>query len=164
MTQTTSRIAIAIVLGALALTAPVLTAGTAEAAPKKGTVMKMEPKNDRVEARIKTLHDKLGVTAAQEPQWKKVAAVMRQNERSVHKLVEARHANESASAIDDLKSYEKIADAHAAGLKRMIPAFQALYDTMSSEQKESADSLFGKFEGHEHHKNSRNNSPPNQSK
>ena len=46
------------------------------------------------------------------------------------------------TAIDDLKSYSEIADAHADGLKKFIPAFEPLYAGMSDAQKKSADTLF----------------------
>ena len=63
-----------------------------------------------------------------------------------------RHATEGASAVDDLKSYQEIADAHVAGLEKLIPVFKDLYSTMSPEQKANADALFSKYEGHEGHK------------
>jgi hypothetical protein len=46
------------------------------------------------------------------------------------------------TALEDLKSYSEIADAHATGLKKFIPAFEALYASMSEEQRKNADSLF----------------------
>ena len=35
------------------------------------------------------------------------------------------------SAVDDLKSYGQVADVHADGIRRLTPAFQMLYDSMS---------------------------------
>lgn len=106
---------------------------------------------EQVEARIKNLHDKLGITADQEDQWKNVADAMRQNEEAIHTLIKDRHENkESMTAVDDLKSYQAIAKEHVDGLDRLIPAFETLYDTMSDAQKANADKVFGKFEGHEH--------------
>ena len=46
------------------------------------------------------------------------------------------------TAVDDLKSYSEIADAHADGLKKFTPAFEPLYAGMSDAQKKSADTLF----------------------
>lgn len=153
-----SVIAIAAAVCAFSLASP------AFAHEVSGTKHAQGAPNDHVEARIKTLHDKLKITSAQEGEWKKVAAAMRWNEGNLHKLVEARHAEESATAVDDLQSYEKIASAHATGLKKLIPAFQALYNTMSPDQKENADGVFGRFEGHEHRRKASDNAPPNQSK
>jgi hypothetical protein len=107
---------------------------------------------DQVENRIKTLHGKLKITQEQEEAWGKVAQVMRDNETSVKSLIEERHKNASTmNAIDDLTSYQKIAQEHAAGLDKVIAAFQPLYDGMSDEQKKNADTVFSSFEGHTGH-------------
>jgi len=50
------------------------------------------------------------------------------------------------SAVDDLRSYQKLADAHADGLKKLVPAFEALYNTMSQDQKKTADAVFAEHE------------------
>ncbi len=101
------------------------------------------PPSDRVEARIKELHTKLNITPAQEEQWNKVAQAMRDNAKAMEPLIKARLEKASTmTAIDDLKSYSEIADAHADGLKKFIPAFEPLYAGMSDAQKKSADMLF----------------------
>jgi hypothetical protein len=46
------------------------------------------------------------------------------------------------SAVEDLKSYSEIAEAHADGLKKFIPVFEPLYASMSDAQKKDADKLF----------------------
>jgi protein CpxP len=103
-----------------------------------------------VENRIKTLHDKLGVTSEQEAKWGDVAQVMRDNEAVINKLLQARHQDPAnMSAVDDLQSYETIAQAHADGLKKVILVFQALYSDMPDDQKKNADKTFSSFEGHQ---------------
>jgi len=98
---------------------------------------------DVVESRITALHDELKITPAQSAQWNDVAQVMRENAHSMETLVRQRSRNAQAmTAINDLRSYEEIAEAHADGVKRLLPAFQALYDTMSPEQKKAADAAF----------------------
>jgi len=115
-------------------------------------MMSPEKMKEAVETRIKTLHDKLMITADQEEQWNGVAQAMRDNETSISNLIQQRHQNaENMTAIDDLQSYEAIAQAHADGLKNVISAFSTLYDNMSDDQKKNADKVFGTFEGHEHH-------------
>ena len=98
---------------------------------------------DRAERRIQQIHSKLMVTAAQEAQWSKVAAVMAENARIMDTLTRTRaaHAKEM-SAVDDLKSYGEIADAHAEGIRTLMPAFATLYASMSDGQKKEADILF----------------------
>lgn len=106
---------------------------------------------DRAEVRIKELHDKLRITAAQEDLWGTVAQTMRETGKAFHDSVTDRSARlKTMTAVDDLKSFQIIADQHAEGLKRLIPAFEALYDSMSPEQKKNADKVFGEHQRHAH--------------
>lgn len=95
-----------------------------------------------VEARIADLHTKLQITPAQEGQWKQVADVMRQNAKDVDAVIKERASAKNMNAVDDLKSYEKISSVHEEGMKRLIPPFQALYDSMSDQQKKNTDAVF----------------------
>jgi periplasmic protein CpxP/Spy len=98
---------------------------------------------DRVEARITNMHSKLKITQAQEDQWAKVAQVLRDNEKIIEPLTKARKENsKTMTAVDDLKSYGEITDAHADGIKKFTPVFATLYDSMSDAQKKDADALF----------------------
>jgi protein CpxP len=98
---------------------------------------------DSVEARIKELHAKLKITQAQEDLWTNVTQVMRDNAQTYHALIKVRSENaKTMTAIDDLKSYGNVADAHAEGLKKFIPVFGALYASMSDAQKKNADTIF----------------------
>ena len=98
---------------------------------------------NRVEARIKELHAKLHITPSQEDLWKNVTAVMRDNAQTLDALAQARvDQAQTMTAVDDLKSYSAITDAHAEGLKKFIPAFEALYTSMSDAQKKNVDTLF----------------------
>jgi septal ring factor EnvC (AmiA/AmiB activator) len=98
---------------------------------------------DRVEARIKELHAKLNITQAQEGLWTNVTQVMRDNAQTMDALIKARADNaKTMTAVDDLKSYSDMAEAHAAGLKKFIPVFEALYASMSDAQKKNADTVF----------------------
>ncbi|MGD0960740.1 MAG: Spy/CpxP family protein refolding chaperone [Methylomonas sp.] len=98
---------------------------------------------DRVEVRIKDMHDKLKITAAQAELWAKVEQTMRDDAKVMDALTQARaeHAKEM-TAVDDLKSYGEITAAHADGIKKLTPVFAALYDSMSDAQKKDADALF----------------------
>lgn len=107
---------------------------------------------DRTELRIKDMHTKLKITTAQEEQWAKVALAMRDDAKTMDALTQARveHAKDM-SAVDDLKSYGEIADAHASGIKKLTPVFAVLYSGMSDVQKKQADALF-RHDGGEHHR------------
>lgn len=171
-----SKIAIAVVIGGVSLACPVYAADTdtstdtsASSADSQsggmmkheGGMMKHEGGMKRVDDRIKELHETLNITPDQEPQWRKLSHVMRQNEASVHKLVEARNEREGATAVEDLKSYEAITHAHEQGLKRLIPVFDKFYDSLSEDQRATADDMFSKYEGHQERKSGRANSPEN---
>ena len=100
-------------------------------------------KVDRTEARIQMLHAKLKITPAQEEQWNKVTQVMRDNAKTMEALIKTRLEKEGTlSAVEDLKSYGAIADAHAESIRKFIPVFEPLYAGMSDTQKKDADKLF----------------------
>lgn len=102
-----------------------------------------QSKVQRTEAKIKDYHSQLKITPAQEDQWNKVAQVMRENAQTMESLIEQRRAQGSSmNAVDDLKSYSRMMDAHAAGLRKFITAFEPLYNSMSPEQKKNADTIF----------------------
>ena len=119
---------------------------TAASAEKEGKSMSSE---DRVEARIKELHEKLKITEDQSAMWGTVADTMSQNEKNVHALIQERHEKAGAqTALEDLESYQKITAAHAEAMGKFIEVFQPLYAAMSDEQKKNADTVFGNYEGH----------------
>lgn len=102
-------------------------------------------KGDKVETRIDDLHTRLAITAAQEDSWSRVAAVMRDNASTMAPLVQARASQAgSMTAVDDLNSYARIAEAHADGIQKFAPAFETLYGSMSDTQKKNADEIFRK--------------------
>ncbi|HLJ63555.1 MAG TPA: Spy/CpxP family protein refolding chaperone [Stellaceae bacterium] len=110
---------------------------------------------DRVEARIKALHDRLRVTDAQSNLWDAVAQAMRDDANTMHDLVAARRAaakTKPMTAVDDLNSYHEITQAHADGVKKLATAFAMLYDTMTPEQKQNADTVFAQFNHKRHQK------------
>jgi periplasmic protein CpxP/Spy len=113
----------------------------APAAPQAASMVK--PQSDmQVEAHIKQLHGQLKITSAQEDDWKTLASDMRDNAKDMSGLIRERNQTKPMTAVDNLKNYEKIADAHADGLKKIVPDFQKLYDEMSPAQKKTADTVF----------------------
>ena len=114
------------------------------AAPEAMASAAPEPAgNSPVEARIKDLHKRLKITDAQKPQWDALAQVMRDNAQAMENLQKQRASDtQSMSAVDVVKSYGSVIEAHEAGMKKFIPAFEALYNSLSDAQKKIADSLF----------------------
>jgi len=98
---------------------------------------------DRADVRIKQMRAKLKITSAQEEQWGKVAQAMRDDAKAMDTLTQARVARaKDMTAVDDLKTYGEIAEAHANGIRKLTPLFADLYAGMSDAQKKDADTLF----------------------
>ena len=98
---------------------------------------------DRAALRIKDMHNHLKILAPQEGQWAVVAKVMLDNAKVMDTLTQVRYDHaKTMTAVDDLNSYGEIAEAHAVGIKRLVPAFTALYAGMTDAQKKAADELF----------------------
>lgn len=98
---------------------------------------------DHVEARIKELHTQLQITPEQENLWQNVTNVMRDNAQKIDALVKTRADQaQTMTAVDDVRAYGDIVEAHAEGIKKFLPTFEALYASMSDVQKQHADALF----------------------
>jgi periplasmic protein CpxP/Spy len=104
----------------------------------------------RVEARIKQLHAQLHITAAEDAQWKQFADVMRENAQAIDEAAAQRVQQlPTMNALQDMQSYEQLAEAHVQHLQKLIPAFESLYNAMSPQQKQVADRVFrGSAERH----------------
>lgn len=97
----------------------------------------------RVEEHIKLLHSQLRITAAEGPQWEQFANVMRENARSMDEEFSQRAQQYQAmNALQNMQSYEKIAEAHAQHLQQLVPAFENLYNAMPAQQKQLTDQVF----------------------
>ncbi len=137
-------------------------ATTVSASPAQPEAAKMAPSTgpkvksasvDRIEDRITDLHNKLHVTADQDALWNNMAQVMRENGKKMRDGVTERSAKlKTMNAVDDLRSYQMITDEHADGLKRLIPAFEALYAKMTPTQQKNADRVFGEEQRHAAHR------------
>lgn len=131
--------------------APQAAASMSASAPAAAHAAKREA---HVEQRIAYLHSQLKITAAQEPQWKTFADVMRSNAQNMSRLFMQRsQAGQTQSALDNMKQYAEIAQAHADDMKQLVDAFDPLYNSFSPEQKKVADTTFrqvAEHRGHEH--------------
>ena len=142
-------IAMTALLGASFLATPLTAAFAADAPPSapavgaEATSMQAET----VEQRITNLHTELAITPAEEAKWNNVAQAMRENAAAMEKLAAAKTttAPSSMTAVDDLKGYEKFAQAHVDGLTKLIASFDTLYTAMPDEQKKIADRVFATF-------------------
>src|SRR6516162_11554164 len=98
---------------------------------------------ERVEQRIKELHAQLRSTAAERPQWDQFVQVMRENARDMDQAwLQRVDQFQSMNALQNMQSYEQIAEQHAQHLQKLVPAFQSLYNAMPDQQKQLADQVF----------------------
>src|ERR1700688_1836840 len=137
--------AAASLLGAVVLASPVFAASSEAQSPAQQAMAAPADTSAMVpvEARIKTLHKQLHITEVQKPQWDALATVMRDNAQAMVDLQKQRAADsQSMSAVEVIKSYESVIEAHESGMKKFVPPFEALYNVMSDSQKKTADSLF----------------------
>ncbi len=99
----------------------------------------------RSETRIRRLHDRLEITAAEETLWAPIAQIMRENALALRVSVSHDKASmKLATAVNDLKTFQIIAEQHSSGLKKLIPAFTTLYDSMPPAQQKRANTVFGR--------------------
>lgn len=147
-------VAISALLGASFLALPMATAWAADAAApapqavaQQGGTEDANTQAETVEQRITNLHSELKISGTEEAAWNKVAQAMRENAAAMEKLAATKtvQAPQSMTAIDDLKSYEKFAQAHVDGLKNLISSFQTLYTAFPDDQKKNADTVFQSF-------------------
>jgi len=147
--------AIAALMGATMLASPLSAARAdtvtsaalqlAQAAPQNPAAAgATQSKGETVEERITNLHAALKITPDEETKWNGVAQAMRENAAAMDKLVAANRTTppQNMSAVDDLTTYQKFAQAHVDGLKNLISSFRTLYTAMPDAQKKTADEVF----------------------
>jgi hypothetical protein len=115
----------------------------AEASPMGSHPVAGKNAEERVEARIKELHAQLRITPAEEPQWNEFAQAMRENARDMDQVFMQRAQQfPTMNAVQNMQSYEQIAEQHAQRVQKLVPAFEKLYDAMPDQQKRLADQVF----------------------
>ena len=104
-------------------------------------------RGESVDQRISSLHRELKITPAQESDWNAVASAMRDNANNMQQLVQQTHGQntQQTTALDDLDTYQKFAQAHADGVKNLIGPFTTLYNAMTPTQQKNADQVFNNF-------------------
>ncbi len=97
---------------------------------------------EHAESRIKLLEDALQLTAAQKDSWNNVTLIMRENAKAMDALRKERaDVKDTLNAVDRLKFHSQISEVQLEQLKKLIPAFETLYVSMSIEQKSQADAI-----------------------
>jgi hypothetical protein len=120
-------------------------AGTPPGSKSPGAKAKPAPAGprDEVEQEITELRDRLHITPAQQQQFDAFAETLRKNAQELDALMHEKGQKPNANAVDDMRFYLQFTEAQAEGLKRLLPAFQALYDSLTDQQKRAADAVMG---------------------
>jgi LTXXQ motif family protein len=108
-----------------------------------GVILAQAPPNPRppdIEASIANLRQRLQITPAQEASFSAVANVLRANARAEASAPHQPPAN--ASAVDELRAEIQYDEVELAGLKRLLPALEALYASLTPAQRQAADATF----------------------
>jgi periplasmic protein CpxP/Spy len=96
------------------------------------------PPETNVETNIAELHQRLQISAAQEPQFEALANVMRQNARTMSGASPPSNPN----AVEGLRLAIQYGQEEINGMRRLLPALQALYTSLSPTQRQTADMIF----------------------
>ena len=98
---------------------------------------------EHTEAQIKALEDALMITESQKELWKSLTQVMRENAKEMDILrMDKAEKTADMNAVERTKFYKQLTEAHLGQLEKFIPPFEAFYNSMTDEQKESTDLLF----------------------
>ena len=95
------------------------------------------------EAQIKQLQGALNITEAQKELWNNLTQVMRENAKDIDVLTKDRAENANTmNSVERLKLHRQITEAQLDQLEKLIPPFEALYASMSDQQKNITDIIF----------------------
>lgn len=97
---------------------------------------------ESVEAHLAELKTQLNITAAQQPKFDEFAKVIKQNATTMDAALQKAQQSAQQSAVEGLRAAASLTQTEADNLKRLVPALEALYATLSAEQKRTADELF----------------------
>jgi len=123
----------------------------AASSKKKSSAVARTSAVDYTESQIKQLEGSLNMTEAQKELWNNLTQVMRENAKEMDALTKERaDKTKPMSAVEHMKFHSQITEAHLDQLNKLIPPFEAFYDSMSDEQKKTIDTIFrtGKYGKH----------------
>jgi hypothetical protein len=111
---------------------------------KKSSAVARTSAVEHTEAQIKQLQGALNITEAQKELWNSLTQVMRENAKDMDALFTKARAEktQTRNAVEQMKFHSQITEAQLDQLKKFIPPFEALYSSMSDEQKKSTDTIF----------------------
>jgi len=132
------RMTLVLAMAAFLSTIFLANANTSAAATgqKKSPGMARTSAVEYTETQIKQLQGTLNITAAQEPLWNNLTQVMRENAKGMDALNKERaEKTEPMNAIEHMKFHSQITQTHLDQMNKLIPPFEAFYDSLSDQQK-----------------------------
>ena len=113
---------------------------------KKSSAVARTSAVEHTEAQIKQLQGALNFTEAQKELSNNLTTVMRENAKDMDALFTKARAEktQTRNAVEQMKFHSQITEAQLDQMKKVIPPFEALYASMSDEQKKKTDILFQK--------------------
>ncbi len=121
---------------------------------KKSHSMMRTSAVEYTETQIKKLQDTLNITEAQQPLWDNLTQVMRENAKDMDAVNKDRAENTKAmNAVEHMKFHSQVTQAHLDQINKLIPPFEAFYDSLSDGQKNIVDTTFrtGRYGKHKRH-------------
>lgn len=94
------------------------------------------------EEQFAQLKQRLQIIPAQEAKFAALVQVMRQNQATRDAFVARNPPTEQRDALQELRVQAEAASLDARGLQHLLPVFQALYVSLSPQQKAVADQAF----------------------
>jgi hypothetical protein len=68
-----------------------------------------------------------------------IRGLMRENERDMDRIfIQRTQQRDTMTVLQNMQSYEQLAETHAQHLQRHVAAFQTLYDVMPEQQRQLA--------------------------
>ena len=114
---------------------------------KKSSAVVRTSAVEHTEAQIKKLQGALNITEAQKELWNNLTQVMRENAKDMDAFTDARtkeraESTKTMNAVERMKFHSKITKTQLDQLEKLIPPFEALYASMSDQQKNITDIVF----------------------
>jgi hypothetical protein len=155
ITRSPAATALAAVIVALGIGTALLPVTGVAQQPAPGTAAPARERplpSRHIEGRIAFMRAELKITDAQQAQWERVVAAMRDSARQMDQMAQQLRAQrgQTQSAVDRLDQRARFTATRAGTDKAFADAFKPLYASFSDDQKKSADDLFERRGGPRH--------------
>jgi periplasmic protein CpxP/Spy len=146
--RTVSALAISLAVGGMTV-APAAYAQTQYSAPQdqyhgpqaRDSHRDRRGDENRPDGRIAFLHQRLGITPAQETAWSQFANEMRHAAETRIRAPEGREHADQMNAVDRLEQRARMLEMRGAETERMARALRPLYASLSDDQKRIANEV-----------------------